>query len=812
MATQYNPLDDVIDPSRDSAAAVTNAPASSTSQGYNPMDDVIDPNAGAGHTLGQSPPASKPATKPLTSTSWWSLGGNERGDPVPYSSSPEFPGVTPETMSQTGAAIRGAVTGDTSVLHPEIPALNLEGLGLSPTDPKAWGVLAGMATSRDPAALARIIQERVPNAAVTYDQTDRQGRPTPDANPIVQVPGGPTMYLDRPGLTPQKLAFYGPQTAAAVLSSGRSLPAQMGLGGLQHALSHLANYALGGAEYPVDPTGTALATVLPGVLGAGGAGVVKGLDWLSSEPATSAAEIAARARYLSDFGFAGKEGDITQNPGALTVEDLAANAGSDAARLHMQSFHDFNAAQNQINKRQIIGNVSGDVAPGDTVPSTYQPNESQFGDALNANITAKANQLSTAEKAAWSKLGDVSPDTAAGRSVSFSPDVSTDVLAQSGDTMRRFYGAPQGPGGTYTTAQLGDTGQAAVNAFGQLRRVMQPAAEDGTPGAIQGFNLGHLQDLRQQFGNVIKDKPGTSAAAAATQMKRSLDDAISNAEITQGRMNGDPGVLADFRAANAATRARYGFTEPRDNPAATSLITGVTNDAAPYTGQQTVNGVFGGTGGTVTPGGGTNAIVTHLQSHLGDDATDPLSGALAMRSLYGNKGTSELSEGPTARPQFDFNSTSDRIKTQLLGQGRNVSTQLLPPDAQQTLMSYARALDVLGTANRAGVPRLNAPGSGYMQMLTSELPFGLGRVIDKARSATAARNATQTGAEIMQRANAGATTPGGLGISLPRQSTLQNPANPFFSWQPGAWRAGTPLYRGGGLLGAEALQPTQQQP
>ena len=693
-----------------------------------------------------------------------------------------------------------AVTGNASVKRPDLPWLDMPGLGLGVTDPKAWGIVGQEMLSRDPAALARVIKERLPNATVDWDQKTDQGGPASGANLTVQVPGGPQMYLDRPGLTPQKALFYGPQTAAAVLSGGKSLPVQMGLQGLQHALSNLGSYGLGGATSPVDPVGTAISTLAPAAFGAAGAGLIKGYDWLNSEAASSADAIAARAKALVNFNFAGKTGDITGDPGQLATEDLATNAGSDAAKAHMKAFHDYNVGQNQANKRQIIGNIAGDAAPDGTVPATYQPNESQFGDRLNSAVTNQVQTLTDAEKAAWAKVGDLSPTTQAGQSVQFSPDVSADVLGKSATTVNRFFGAPQGPAGSYSAAQLGENGQLATNAFDQIKRIMQPTV-DGSPGPLSGFNLGHLQDIRQQLQNVVNDAPGSPAAAAATQMRRQLDDSISAAETTPGQMSGDPTALTNFRDANAATKAKYAFTEPRDNPAAERFVANVTNPAAPNTGQQSISSVFGGTGGVVTPGGGTNPIIMHLTGQLGDDATQPLGGALALRSLYGNKGTSEFGEGDTARPLFDYNSTSDRITGQLAGQGRDVSNMVLSPEARQTLADYSNALDVLGTANRASGPRLNAPGSGYVGMLTRELPFGAGRMIDKVMSTSAAKNATQTGAEIMQRASEGATTPAGLQITLPRQSTLPpTSGNPFYNWQPEAWRAGTPLYRAGGAV------------
>jgi hypothetical protein len=754
-----------------------------------------------------APPEAKPKA-PLLSTSFNKVPSAEHGDGEPWGGpggSTEFPGLTPETTRGLVRSAVGAVTGDTSVLHPEIPALDMPGLGLGVTDPKAWGIIAHMAVSRDPVALGKVIKERLPGATVDWDEKDANGNAAPGAQLTVQVPGGPKMYLDRPGFTPQKGLFYGPQGVAALASGGRSIPIQAGLSGGQHALSNLASYELGGADSPIDLVGTGVAAAAPAVLGLGAWGGIKGVDWLTSKATDTAATIAARAKALANLGFSGKVGDITGDPAQLAAEDLATNAGSAAARSHMQDFHTFNAAQNQAVKRQLVGNISGDVAPGATPGPGYQPNESAFGDTLNDAVRNKVDALTAAEKAAWTKLGPVSTDTAAGRSATFSPDVSADVLSKSADTIRKLYGAPQGQDGNYTAAQLGESGKAAVDAFGQLRRVMLPTLADGSVGAPQGFNLGNLQDFRQLLGNVIKDNPGSTASAAAAQMKRALDDTISKAEMTPGWLSGDAGKLADFRAANAATRARYNFTEPANNPAAERFIAGVTNPDAPYTGQQSINSVFGASSGTVNPSGPTNAVLTHLQANLGDEASKPLAGALTMRTVYGPKGSSEFDAA--APPRFDYTTTSGRIQSQLSTQGRDVSDKLLPPDAQGALSEYQRALDTLSNANRPGTPRLNAPGSGYVQALTSNLPLGLGAAIDKLRSVHLARNATQQGAEILERARAGATTPEGLGISVPKVSTLQDPAKPFLSWQPPAWRAGTPIYRGGGLLLDQETQP-----
>jgi hypothetical protein len=793
-------------------------------------DDGYDPGANStpfGPQAGDTPAAvaapsydpgaaAKPKENPNPLTTSYGKVPTSQWAGSPWETSPDQDeyGGKPGSL----ANVAGVFTGDTSVKRPEVPFLNMEGLKLGVTDPKAWGIVGNMALSRDPAALERAIQSRVPEAKFAGDGGER----------TVQVPGGPEMYLDRPGFTPQKGMFYVPQTLAALATRGKSLPAQMGLGGIQHALSQLGSYSLGGEASPVDPVGTAISTAAPGLLGAVGAGAIKGYEYLNSEvvpPAReaikrlgaeglsaadqAAASIADRARTLYRWGFAGKPGDILNDPVLVAKEDLAANAGPPGARRIMTEFHRTNAENVDVNKRQIIGEASGDVAPGTKAGPDYAPNESYFGDKINDAVTGRVKQLTDVEKKAWERLGDISPDTAAGRSVSFSPDVSTATLTSAADTIRRIYGTPQGPNGTWTAAQLGKSGQEAVEAFGQLRRVMMTPGKEGEPGAIREFNLGNLQDLRQHLGNVIKDNPGTSASVAATRMKQALDEAVTTAEGTPGHLVGDPASLSAFREANAATRARYKFMEPDNNPAAERVIKSIVHPETPATGQETASTLLGG-GSPVTPSGGTNPVVMHLKGHLGDEFTQPAAGALSLRTLYGNRGTSATAE--TAPARYDYDSTSSRIGAQLGGKGVDVTNSVLPSSTQEQLASFQRALDILGVAGRRAGPRQNASGTGYVGMMTRELPFGLGPIADRLQATLAAKNAVQGGAELVNRAQAGANTAADLKIRLPRQSTIQNqdPQNPFYSWQPEAWRAGTPVYRGGGLLGAELLDPSQR--
>jgi hypothetical protein len=294
------------------------------------------------------------------------------------------------------------------------------------------------------------------------------------------------------------------------------------------------------------------------------------------------------------------------------------------------------------------------------------------------------------------------------------------------------------------------------------------------------------------------------------QMKRALDKAVETAEKVPGRMSGEKQALIDFRDANKATRSHYQFIEPENNPAAEAYLGRVLNEPG-YGGQQAVGDLFGGTGGVVSPGGGTNAVITHLQTHLGDNAAKPIRGALATRSMFGNKGTSEVGEGPAGRATFDFTSTADRT----LANARSDTGKLVfTPEMHDTLHDYAGALRTLSASNTAQAPRLNASGSGYTAgMIMGNIPFGLGRTIDSARSASVARAATQRGGEIVDAARRGANTAGDLGITLPRTpnarlQALDDPMNPTFRWQNRAWNLGVPAYRGGGLLGMNEVEPS----
>ena len=142
-----------------------------------------------------------------------------------------------------------------------------------------------------------------------------------------------------------------------------------------------------------------------------------------------------------------------------------------------------------------------------------------------------------------------------------------------------------------------------------------------------------------------------------------------------------------------------------------------------------------------------------------------------------------------------------RIGRQITGTGAaDVTDRLLPDSTQLSLQHYAKALDVLGASSRPGMMRLNAPGSGYQQLLrgpAEDLPF-IGPSIRRALSEGEAREALQKGGEIQQRAAEGATTAPGLGVTTPYVSALNNPTLPFFSWRPQAFKAGVPSYKMGG--------------
>lgn len=782
-----------------------------------PVTEEAQARAIAQDNARRNPPA-PPPERSILDTSY-----SGPGVPIPGVADPGLAAGDPVAAYKM---IHDAVTGEGSVKRPEIPALNLKDLGLEWNDPKTWGVVGQMVSNRDPAALERSIKSRVPNAYFQGDGVDR----------TVQVPGGPEMHLDKPGWTPQKGLYYSTQAGIGLLSQGRSILAQAGLAALQHATSQLLSNQVGGAESPIDPIGTAISAAVPVGLGAATSGLIKGYDWLTSDVVGPTAEdisrlgvqglskaqqygawVADRARNLYRWGFAGKPGDITGDPGALAREDLAANSSNspDAAKDLMKTFNDRNAATKQATSRRIIGEISGDHQPGQ-VPDNYAPNEGDFGDKVNAAIVGRDAANLAEKNAAWAKFGPISPDTAGGQSLQFSSDVSRETIPKLRQVMRDTWGDPQGTGGTFTPAQLNDEGATKVaNAVDQIRRIMLPEGRD-----FAGFNLGHFQDMRQTVSNVLDNtQPGTTAFRAATQVKKILDDAIDNAITTPGRVTSpgmagaDPTKLADFRAANAATAKYMAFRNPAANPQAAAVVQGAAPAAGrgvPATGQETIDKVLGA-GGVVGPGGGTNAILVHLNGELGDDAMRPLAGAMTMRSLYGTKGTTEVPPG--APSTWDYDSTAGRIHAQLRGDGAAVSDALLTPEQQSTLQSYRDALWTLGSANRKGGPRQNAPGSGYLAMMMPDVPAlgGFGKMFEKGKLYNYAKEATAGGADLVDRAVRGAVTPSQLQVRVPRTSALglEDPQNPFWSWQRNAWRSGLPAYRVGGTLLGPALDQRQ---
>jgi hypothetical protein len=706
---------------------------------------------------------------------------------------------------------KGVITGDPSVANPDIGSLRTRGLGLSPFDPKSWGIEAEAMLNRDPIAMRNVIKQRVPDAQFSYDKTDSEGKPTSDSNLMVQVPGNPPMYVDRPGLNPQKALYYTTQALPWLLNAPSTILRQAGLGGVQHALSQLGSWALGGAQSPVDLPGTALAAALPAGIGAAGSLGMTALDYALSAPGRAATDIAERAKSLFRWGFQPKAGDITGNARQLQEENAVAQGGSAASQQMMQDFHNTNFQQNQTNKLQLTGNISGDIQPGGSV-ANYSPSESGFGDTLNTAVRDKAAALDSAESAAWGKLRPLSPDTASGRSVVFSPDASTDVMSRTANLIRERYGSPQGPNGTYTPEQLGDGGQQLMSLWQRMQSTMRDS-----DGNLQSWNLGHYQDMRQGLQNIINDSYASGArttGGAATAMKSILDDVAGKADAN-GWLSGDPQGLADFRAANAASRANYAFRNPNTNPSAARYIDRVLN-APGYSGQQSINDVFGGSGSVVGGGGGTNQIVSHLVSQLGNDAADPLRGALVMRPLYSGRGTPDVTP-PTGKPSWDYTTTANAIRNQVTpgSTGSDVADMLLPPDARTSLLSYAHALDVLGSSTRPVGPTLNPSGTAALQNVIKrfapDIP-GVGPLATNVMATSAANRSLQQGIDITKRAVAGATTPRDLNVTLPRTQSpiLQDPRFMFHDWKGPAWRAGAPAYGVGGLFGSAPLQqPTQ---
>jgi hypothetical protein len=813
----YNPLQFTASPqlsgaTSDPAAARPgdDPSAAQPAAAYNPLDYTANPYNRARDAVTPAPPP-PPPQKDLLDTPWLRLPSNDGGDGSVWDAMATGTGAegnafSAPVLSDIAAKVRGFVTGDTSVRDPSIPPLSLPDLGVSPTSAAGLKILGQMAVSRDPVALGQVIKNNVPGATVDWDDPDPKAA---NRQLVVTMPDGKQMYVDRPGLTPQKLAFYGPQTGIALATQGRSLAGQMIPAGLQQAGSQLASYLLGGAEAPVDLVGTAEAAAAPAVLRGAGAAVAKGVDWLTSEASTTAQAIADRARGLYRWGFGAKEGDLTGDPSQLGLEDRLANAGSTDAQRTMMNFHNANADTNQQNKLNIVGAMSNDhpdalvtggtgSTGGTPVPDTYAPSEGQFGDKLNDAVRAKVDALQQNERNAWGKFGDLSPDTPAGRSLVFDPSVSADLQAGVTDIMRRRLGFPDGPNGTYSPAQV----QAAGNEI-QLSRQLQRVALGPDPAnpQLQSFNLGDYDQVRQNINAALRKDPSNPALV---QMKNLFDKATTDG-VNNGSFTGSPTALQQYRDAVQATRDKYAFTTPDNNPAASTYISKTANPG--YSGQEGMTDIMGG-GNVVTPGGGTSNIITHLQSNMGADATDPLAGALGVRMGFGTRGTSEL--GTLAPPRFNYNTTAANIRQQA-DPNNGVGQLLITPEMRSHLLDYADALSTLGSANRTGM-RLNPSGSGYLSLVAGKMPLGLGPVFEKFQSGAAARNAIGSGGDIVSAANQGRNTAAGLNIKLPTQRApmLTNPSNPSWDWQRSFMRSIAPAARVGGLLGdVDAAPPSR---
>ena len=246
-------------------------------------------------------------------------------------------------------------------------------------------------------------------------------------------------------------------------------------------------------------------------------------------------------------------------------------APEDASRL--SDLHRGNLQATNDAKPGLIAEASGatPVTPGTPpiTPQGFQGSEGALGDKMLGNIRTRYEALTDAERNAWGRLGPLSPDTASGRAVQFSPEVSNDILASTMQTVRDRVGLPAGPNGQFNAGQLRNGAQQVVDAIDVVRG---PTMSSGPQVGTQAFNLGHLQDMRQQLENIIQNAPNASVASAVRAIKANVDAAISKAEITPGRITGNPQALTDFRTANQATRDRYNFVAPNSNPAAADFM------------------------------------------------------------------------------------------------------------------------------------------------------------------------------------------------------------------------------------------------
>jgi hypothetical protein len=722
-------------------------------------------------------------------TPFWKTGATEHGgEPVPM-----FP--------KTREAVTNAVTGDSSVAYPAIGPFTPSGLGLgggpdagfwtrvmaNATDPRALRMLAQAMTSRDPAAMERVIAANVPEAKFA---TDPQGKR------IVQVPGHPPMYLDRGGvMDPSKAAFYAPQTAVALAQRGKSIPGMVFGNVVQDAASTAASHAVGGEQEWIDPTSLAATGGITAGLGLAGKALVQGgkagynyiTGQLDNLPGKEEIRAAARRLLAKEFGHQPTLGQVTGNPYQIKKEDILLNAkASPTQAARLSDLHAANVEANEAAKTGVIAEASGAtrLTPGKppVVPPNFQADEARFGTQILDNVRAKHEALSTAESKAWDALGggSITPTSAAGRSVEFTQDVTHDTLGRAFRTALDNFGQPMGPNGAFTAGQLRNGGQSIRDALDVLKSYTV------TPTGTTGFNLGHYRDMRQQLENVIQSAPTPNIARIVRKMKGDLDDAVAAAE-RNGQIVGDPQTLAAFREANRATRDKHAFLNPKDNDAAQSFLEQATHQvegpggakAYSMTGQEAVDRAFG-SGNIVDPGGGTMNILRHFSTHLGNDspAIQAARGVVVKRPLYG-RARSPGEEGTEIVTGPQYGSTAQRLQQQLRGSGKEVTEQLLPLEMRVRLAGLKDAMDTLNRSYTPMGPRQNTSGSAYFLQGVENTPlpaflrdmllkYGAGKSIDKAIA-------------------------GGQG------RVLAIPAGPT----PGV----APAARVGGLLGSEAFIP-----
>jgi len=723
-------------------------------------------------------------------TPFWKTGATEHGgEAVPM---PMFP--------KTREAVTNAVTGDSSVAYPAIGPFTPSGLGLgggpdagfwtrvmaNATDPRALRMLGQAMTSRDPAAMERVIAANVPEAKFA---TDPQGKR------IVQVPGHPPMYLDRGGvMDPSKAAFYAPQTAVALAQRGKSIAGMVFGNVVQDAASTAASHAVGGEQEWIDPTSLAATGGITAGLGLAGKALVQGgkaaynyaTGALDNLPGKEEIRAAARRLIAKEFGHQPTLGQVTGNPYQLKKEDLLLNAKASpeqGSRLH--DLHAANVEATQTAKTGVIAEASGaaKLTPGapPVIPKGFQGDEQTFGTQILDNVRAKHEALSTAEAKAWDALGggSITPTSAAGRSVEFTQDVTHDALGKAYKTALDNFGQPMGPNGTFSAGQLRNGGQSVRDALDVLKTYTMKE------GDAVGFNLGHYRDMRQQLENIIQSAPTPNVARIVRKMKGDLDDAVAAAEIN-GHIVGDPAALTAFREANKATRDKHAFLNPRDNDAAQAFLERATHQiegpggAKTYSmgGQEAVDNVFGRSN-VVDAGNGTMDILRHFGTHLGNDsqAIKASRGLVTKRPLYGTRSPGEEGTEIVGGPRYG--STAQNLDNQLRGTGKQVTEHLLPIEMQLRLHNLKQAMDTLNRSYTPSGPRLNTSGSGYLFQGAGNLPlpnfvkdmlmkYGAGKSIDNA-------------------------------IAGGQRRVLAIPAGPT----PGV----APAARVGGLLGSEALIP-----